>query len=86
MWVEVGRHFARSWRAFFTRLERHYFLERANPIHLWLLHHLFLERIRDDCKQFILTWNSHPISDKGKEMCPNVCGAHLIIDPALTFD
>jgi hypothetical protein len=72
LWLEIGRHFARGWRAFFTRLERLYFLERENPHHIWLLHTLFLPDIQHDCNQFQEDWNSHPLSGKGQNMSPQV--------------
>ncbi|KAF8218027.1 hypothetical protein K438DRAFT_1796187 [Mycena galopus ATCC 62051] len=62
LWVEVGTQFARRWRAFFTRLGRLHCLDRKNPSHLWLLHHLFLPEINDDCLEFQEEWNLHPIS------------------------
>ncbi|KAJ7760860.1 hypothetical protein DFH07DRAFT_1021347 [Mycena maculata] len=62
LWVEVGTQFARRWRAFFTRLGRLHQLDRKNPAHLWLLHHLFLDAINDDCEAFRRDWNLHPIS------------------------
>ncbi|KAI9065083.1 hypothetical protein FKP32DRAFT_1568515, partial [Trametes sanguinea] len=62
MWVEVGRHFCRSWRAFFLRLERCHGLDRHNPHHLWLLHTLFLGMINTDCHAFQAHWNAHPVS------------------------
>ncbi|KAJ6470290.1 hypothetical protein C8R47DRAFT_988786, partial [Mycena vitilis] len=61
LWVEVGTQFARRWRAFFTRLGRLHGLDRKNPSHLWLLHHLFLEEINDDCLEFQEEWNLHPM-------------------------
>ena len=73
LWVEVGRYFARSWHAFFTRLGWLYFLDWSNPHQLWLLHTFFLPTITHDCKQFQTTWNNHPISEKGRNMGPNVC-------------
>lgn len=73
LWLESGRHFARGWRAFFTRLERLHFLERDNPQHIWLLHTLFLEDIQLDCDEFCQSWNSHPLSGKGENMSPLVC-------------
>lgn len=72
LWLESGRHFARGWRAFFTRLERLHFLERDNPQHIWLLHTLFMEDIQHDCDEFCDSWNSHPLSGKGKNMSPLV--------------
>ena len=73
LWLESGRHFARGWRAFFTRLERLHFLERDDPQHIWLLHTLFLEDIQHDCDEFSQSWNSHPLSGKGGNMSPSVC-------------
>ncbi|KAJ7468189.1 hypothetical protein FB451DRAFT_1369188 [Mycena latifolia] len=64
LWVEVGSQFARRWRAFFTRLGRLHRLDRKNPIHLWLLHQLFLQAINDDCLEFQEEWNLHPISGR----------------------
>jgi hypothetical protein len=72
LWLETGRHFARGWRAFFTRLERLYFLERGDPHHIWLLHSLFLNDIQHDCEEFRKDWNSHPLSGKGRNMTPLV--------------
>jgi hypothetical protein len=82
MWLEIGRHFARSWRAFFTRLERLHRLDRQNPHHIWLLHTLFLEDIQHDCKEFIKDWNNHPISGKGANMSPVVCTKCQSLNPA----
>lgn len=72
LWLEVGRCFARGWRAFFVRLGRLYFLEKDNPHHLWLLHYLFLPDIKEDCEKFQKNWNSHPISGKGGNLSPLV--------------
>jgi len=73
LWVEVGSQFARQWRAFFFRLERLHRLDRSNPMHLWLLHYLFLDIINDDCKAFQAEWNAHPISGEGHDRSPDVC-------------
>jgi hypothetical protein len=72
LWLESGRHFARGWRAFFHRLERLHLLDRDDPHHIWLLHTLFLEDIQQDCTQFCLDWNSHPLSGKAQNMSPLV--------------
>ncbi|KAF8901080.1 hypothetical protein CPB84DRAFT_1680006, partial [Gymnopilus junonius] len=69
LWVEVGTHFARRWRAFFIRLERLHLLDVGNSTHLWLLHNLFLRSINKDCEDFKETWNNHPITHAGS---PNV--------------
>lgn len=72
LWVEVGTQFARRWRAFFYRLERLHKLDPDNPVHLWLLHHLFLNAINEDCRAFCDEWNAHPISGLGHDQSPNV--------------
>jgi len=72
LWVEVGRQFARAWRAFFRRLERLHLLDRSNTYHLWLLHFLFLDPINSDCLEFQKDWNSHPISGEGHNQSPDV--------------
>ncbi|KAK7027069.1 hypothetical protein R3P38DRAFT_2527204 [Favolaschia claudopus] len=64
LWVEVGTQFARRWRAFFTRLGRLHRLDRKKPSHLWLLHHLFLSEINNDCSEFQKEWNHHPLGGR----------------------
>ncbi|KZT19148.1 hypothetical protein NEOLEDRAFT_1078428, partial [Neolentinus lepideus HHB14362 ss-1] len=64
LWVEVGTQFARRWRAFLTRLGRLHRLDRKNSSHLWLLHKLYLVAINDDCREFQVQWNAHPISGR----------------------
>ncbi|KAH6891896.1 hypothetical protein BKA70DRAFT_1119370 [Coprinopsis sp. MPI-PUGE-AT-0042] len=71
MWLEVGKQFARAWRAFFYRLEERHLLDRSNRAHLWLLHYLFLKEINQDCKSFQATWNAHPISGGGHGLSPD---------------
>lgn len=78
LWVEVGTQFARRWRAFFLNLERFHGLKRDNSHHLWLLHHLFLTEINDDCEEFQESWNSHPISGEGHDQSPDVCQILLL--------
>ena len=86
LWLEGGRHFARGWRAFFTRLERLHFLDRNDPHHLWLLHQLFLDDIQDDCNKFCNHWNRHPLSGKGENMCPLVCSSFFLRPSLFTFN
>ena len=74
LWVEVGRSFCRSWRAFFGRLEDQFGLDCSNPIHIWLLQTLFLNDINTDCDSFVREWNLHPISGHDtNNMSPQVC-------------
>ncbi|KAJ7720594.1 hypothetical protein DFH07DRAFT_760786, partial [Mycena maculata] len=50
-----------QWRGFFTRLERLHGLDHLSPHHLWLLHHLFLDEINFDSREFQAEWNFHPL-------------------------
>ena len=81
LWLETGRHFARAWRAFFTRLERLHRLDRDDPHQIWLLQTLFLDDIQHDCNEFQNEWNSHPLSGKGQGMSPNVRAVDRYIYP-----
>ena len=72
LWVEVGRWFVHQWHAFFTRLEKHHLLEKRNSQHCWLLHHLFLDLLNEDCQKFCDEWNAHPISGVAGGRSPNV--------------
>ena len=73
LWVEVGRHFARLWRGFFTRLERNHKLNRKDPEHIWVLQFLFMGEIQQDCDEFRRDWNLHPLSGRGHNRSPLVC-------------
>ena len=72
IWVEIGRQFARQWRAFFYRLEQRHHLQVRNPQHLWLLQYLFMSKINEDCLKFQNEWNAHPISGMGHNKSPDV--------------
>jgi hypothetical protein len=67
---------------FFFRLEHLHFLDRKDPNHLWLLHHLFLDNINNGCKEFQGNWNSKPISGEGHDQSPNVS---LFLHPVYGF-
>ncbi|PPQ76330.1 hypothetical protein CVT24_008496 [Panaeolus cyanescens] len=69
-WVELGRRVCRAWRVFFHRLGRLHNLDKTNPEHLWLLHHLFLDVINEECQAYVEEWNAHPMRNR-KNMCPN---------------
>ncbi|KAF9494294.1 hypothetical protein BDN71DRAFT_1471712 [Pleurotus eryngii] len=71
VWGEVGGQFARAWRGFFLRLERQHHLDHKNPHHRWILHFLFLGEINNDCEEFRVNWNSHPISGEGHDQSPD---------------
>ncbi|KAJ7743027.1 hypothetical protein DFH07DRAFT_750030, partial [Mycena maculata] len=71
LWVEVGTQFARQWRGFFQRLERLHRFDPDDLHHLWLLHHIFLGELNEDCSKFQEEWNNHPISGKGENQSPS---------------
>jgi hypothetical protein len=55
------------------RLEREYHLDASNPSHIWLLHHLFLEDLNNDCDAFQENWNSKGVSGRiTQHRSPNV--------------
>ncbi len=61
-----------QWRVFFLRLERLHYLDKDNPEHLWLLHFLFLPMINEDCNNFRVEWNNHPIGGtRGNDKTPS---------------
>ena len=72
LWVEVGKRFARAWRAFFMCLEHLHILNRKDKKQRWLLHYLFLDAINEDCDKFHQEWNAHPITGKAGGFSPNV--------------
>ncbi|KAH0835633.1 hypothetical protein J3R83DRAFT_9382 [Lanmaoa asiatica] len=70
LWMDLGINFVRRWRAFFIRLEDIHMLDVSNAHHLWLLQHLFLGYLNDNCQQFQRDWNHHPISKQGHNQSP----------------
>ncbi|KAB5587633.1 hypothetical protein CTheo_8928 [Ceratobasidium theobromae] len=70
LWLDVGKQFARSWKAFFIRLESLHNMDRDNAHHLWLLRQLFLDDINNDAKSFQERWNVHGISGSTSDQTP----------------
>ncbi|KAF5334090.1 hypothetical protein D9758_018507 [Tetrapyrgos nigripes] len=74
LWVEVGHLHG---------------LQRDNPHHLWIIHHLFLDLINQDCSEFQREWNGKPISGLGHNQSPDDIlltgmiehGVYLDLDP-----
>ncbi|KAG8724435.1 hypothetical protein FRC09_018723 [Ceratobasidium sp. 395] len=62
LWLDVGKQFARLWRAFFMRLEKLHGLDRSDKHHLWLIQFLFLSEINADIDSFRTLWNLHGVS------------------------
>ncbi|KAG8781599.1 hypothetical protein FRC12_021723 [Ceratobasidium sp. 428] len=62
LWLDVGKQFARIWRAFFICLENCHQLDRSNTHHLWLLQVLFLGQLNSSALEFQQHWNLHGVS------------------------
>jgi hypothetical protein len=66
LWVDVTAHVGRQWKEFFRNLEDYYGFVVDNEAHIWLLHHLFLPRLNQALKNWILVWNNHNVSTSNK--------------------
>ncbi|KAF8913129.1 hypothetical protein CPB84DRAFT_1812055 [Gymnopilus junonius] len=66
LWVDVTKGFGSKWKTFFEVLEAHDGLNVDNDAHIWLLHHLFLDKINADATAWTATWNSHTMSRRGQ--------------------
>lgn len=62
LWCDVTRGFGAKWKDFFLGLEMHDGLDTNLDAHVWLLHHIFLERINLDATDWAESWNHHRIS------------------------
>lgn len=66
LWFDVTRGFGQVWKNLFVDLETHHGLNPRNQMHIWLLHHLFLNAIRFDAKMWVDGWNSHVMQLSGQ--------------------
>lgn len=64
LWVDVTQGFGKKWKDFFHLLEVYHGLNVDNPLHLWLLHFLFLSRINHDAEVWSDSWNHHVLSSR----------------------
>ncbi|KAF7366284.1 hypothetical protein MSAN_00884600 [Mycena sanguinolenta] len=62
LWVDWTNGVGRKWVNFFYELEVTSGLLVDRPEHLWLLHHLFLDAINQDAREWAEAWNSHKIT------------------------
>ena len=67
LWVEVGRTIVTKWKPFFESLEQDHGLRVDSAAHIWLLHHLFLDRLNDDIQEWAEHWNAHVMRLKGQK-------------------
>ncbi|KAI0350262.1 hypothetical protein OH77DRAFT_1499102 [Trametes cingulata] len=62
LWVDVTTQVGAKWADFFGMLELHHGLDINNPLHIWLLHRLFLHELNQELSFFAGSWNQHKIS------------------------
>ncbi|KAJ3500951.1 hypothetical protein NLJ89_g9563 [Agrocybe chaxingu] len=65
LWYDLTNGFGHKWKEFFRVLEVHYGLNPQNPMHIWLLHHLFLPCIDADAQEWAGAWNNHVMQIRG---------------------
>ncbi|KAJ7657961.1 hypothetical protein B0H17DRAFT_1163291 [Mycena rosella] len=56
LWCDVTHGFGRKWSNFFLSLEFSCGLRPDEDTHVWLLHHLFLDAINQDARDWAQTW------------------------------
>jgi hypothetical protein len=61
LWGDLTKGLTWKWRDFFTQLELYYSLDVENPLHIWLLHYLFLEQLNTEIQSWIEMWNAHKL-------------------------
>jgi hypothetical protein len=59
LWVDVTRGVGSKWKEFFGKLETYCGLDPGDDHHLWLLHYIFLPKLRRDVAWWRLVWNQH---------------------------
>jgi hypothetical protein len=65
LWRDLTSAIGNKWRGFFTLLQDYYGLDTHDHIHIWLLHHIFLDQLNDELLQWANVWNCHPIQERG---------------------
>ena len=48
-------------------------LRASDPMHIWLLHYLFLDAINEDALEWVDAWNSHVMQIKGEYLVWSMC-------------
>ncbi|KAF6758397.1 hypothetical protein DFP72DRAFT_807962 [Ephemerocybe angulata] len=61
LWKDYYIGLIDKWYHFFHDLEAFYGLDVDNPIHLWLLHHLFLPALNEEAQRWAASWNHHRV-------------------------
>ena len=66
LWVDISKQLGWKWKRFFEELEFHHGFDPDNPLHIWLLHTLFLPLINDEIEFFVQNWNQHCLQIRGE--------------------
>ena len=61
LWRDMHRSVTVLYYKLFYFMEQHSLLEHLNEYHLWALHYIYLPRINRSLKEFVNSWNNHPI-------------------------
>ena len=61
LWRDMHKSVTVLYYKLFYFMEHHDILNQLNECHLWTLHYIFLPRINKSLREFVNSWNSHPI-------------------------
>ena len=65
LWRDMHRSVTILFYRIFYFLEHHGLLDNLNEQHLWAIHYVFLPRINRSLKEFVNSWNNHPMRTAG---------------------
>ena len=65
LWRDMHRSVTVLFYKLFYYLEHHGLLDPLNEHHLWALHYIFIPRINRSLKEFVNSWNNHPLRTAG---------------------
>ena len=61
LWRDMHRSVTVLYYKLFYFMEQHSILDHLNEHHLWALHYVYLPRINRSPREFVNSWNNHPI-------------------------
>ncbi len=65
LWRDMHKSVTVLFYKLFYFMEHHGILDHLNEHHLWVLHYVFIPRINKALKEFVNSWNNHPIRTAG---------------------
>lgn len=65
LWRDMHKSVTVLFYKLFYFLEHHGLLDHLNEHHLWALHYVYIPRINKSLKEFVNSWNNHPIRTAG---------------------